>query len=60
MPSCAAFGCKNRSSQNKELRFHQMPGEGRDQQLRQRWLATIGRAGELPKDKGLLHLFQAF
>ena len=52
MPSCAAFGCKNRSSQNKELRFYQIPGEGRDKQLRQGWLANIRRAGEQPKDKG--------
>ena len=52
MPSCAAFGCTNRSSQNKELRFHQIPGEGRDKQLRQRWLAKIRRACKLPKDKG--------
>ena len=52
MPSCAAFGCTNHSTQNKELRFHQIPGEGRDKQLRQRWLANIRRAGELPKDKG--------
>ena len=51
MLSCAAFGCTNRSSQKKVLRFHQIPGEGRNKQLRQRWLANIRGAGELPKDK---------
>ena len=51
MPSCSAFGCTNRSSNNKALLFHQIPGEGRDRELRRRWLNNIRRAGELPKDK---------
>eukprot|EP00795_Rhopilema_esculentum_P006509 gene6509-11971_t len=51
MPNCGAFGCTNRSSHNKELTFHQIPGEGRNKQLRKMWLKNIRRAGELPKDK---------
>ena len=51
MPSCSAFGCTNRSSQNKTLRFHQIPGEGRNKQLRKQWLNNIRRVGDLPKDK---------
>eukprot|EP00795_Rhopilema_esculentum_P005708 gene5708-10958_t len=51
MPNCGAFGCTNRSSHNKELTFHQIPGEGRNKQLRKMWLTNIRRAGELPKDK---------
>eukprot|EP00795_Rhopilema_esculentum_P016153 gene16153-7518_t len=51
MLNCGAFGCTNRSSHNKELTFHQIPGEGRNKQLRKMWLTNIRRAGELPKDK---------
>ena len=51
MPNCGAFGCTNRLSHDKELTFHQIPGEGRNKQLRKMWLTNIRRAGELPKDK---------
>ena len=31
--------------------FHQIPGEGRNKELRKRWLNNIRRAGDLPKDR---------
>ena len=51
MPSCAAFVCTNHSNENKTLKFHQIPDEGRNKQLWQQWSNNIRRAGELPKDK---------
>ena len=52
MPSCAAFGCSNRSS-DKTLSFHRIPSETRNEPLRKVWIHNIRRSGTLPKDSAI-------
>ena len=40
MPSCAASGCTNRSS-DKTLSFHRIPSESRKKFLRKAWIHNI-------------------
>ena len=51
MPNCAAYGCANRSSEDKTLSFHKIPSE-KNSKLRKQWLHNIRRTGTLPKDSG--------
>ena len=52
MPSCSAFGCTNRSKKDKNISFHRVPSEKRNQELRMKWLQSIKRTGKLPSDAG--------
>ena len=49
MPSCAASGCTNRSS-DKTLSFHGIPSESRNKFLRKAWIHNMRRSENLPKD----------
>ena len=51
MVSCsAAIGCTNRSTDNINIRFYQVPSEKKNKSLRKQWLVNIRRDGQLPKD----------
>ena len=50
MVNCSAIGCTNRSADQPEISFHQVPTEKKNKSLRKHWLHNIRRAGELPKD----------
>ena len=52
MVNCSAIGCTNRSADQPEISFHQVPTEKKNKSLRKHWLHNIRRAGELPKDTG--------
>ena len=50
MVSCSAIGCTNRSTDNINIRFYQVPSEKKNKSLRKQWLVNIRRYGQLPKD----------
>ena len=37
MPNCAAYGCTNRSNEDKTLSFHKIPSK-KNSKLRKQWL----------------------
>ena len=51
MVSCSAIGCTNRSTDNPNIRFYQVPSEKKNKPLRKQWLQNVRRDGQLPKDK---------
>ena len=60
MVNCSAIGCTNRSADQPEISFHQVPTEKKNKSLRKHWLHNIRRAGELPNFAKLFYLFHSF
>ena len=50
MVSCSAIGCTNRSTDNPNIPFYQIPTE-KKKPLRKQWLHNVCCAGQVPKDK---------